>query len=620
MLVKAKHIQVVPGSREKPERPSTVVVASVQRGEPLRDGEIGAFLVGVFACRPLTSDGSAYDKEEKQWRHCLFKNQWQAALRGEDTFTDEQRELIFAGRDLAQQYAPGHWGARAMRQPHVQRMLDKWSRDAEEASPALEAEKPGAPGYQPTPKDWEDACTAIKQRTGQTAGIAFDLACEEIATRFTKQGVSLAAGWQEQLLSDSGAGGHKVVWKFDETTAEGREEMDLGRLYDYVKHARFLFPREVLTRYVLALMSKPFVILTGISGTGKTKIAQVLVDYVYQDLQPEDRIKRMAFVSVHPDWTDNRGLLGFYNPLENTYHSTPVLDLLIRARDDDNHPYFIILDEMNLARVEYYFSDFLSKMESRTFEYPKGADLELHELPHNATRHGAEERQGQVPSTDDGVPGRLHIPSNVFVTGTVNVDESTYMFSPKVLDRANVIEFNEVFVDGEGIESFGASFVLENADCRDLFSNSHWAFASNADFEEAKGDVREPLQGLIDILKPYHLHFGYRTINEISRFVSLARRTVHPFTADEALDIQILQKILPKFHGTRARMERPLSRVLLFCYGDRDVSEKDAVAKAASLREKAEGFEPDAQYPRCAQKCGRMLRTLKEQGYTSFIE
>ena len=125
------------------------------------------------------------------------------------------------------------------------------------------------------------------------------------------------------------------------------------------------------------------------------------------------------------------------------------------------------------------------------------------------------------------------------------------MFSPKVLDRANVIEFNEVFLNGGGTGTLGDSFVLEDPDCRGLFLTGDRAFASNDDFEEAKGDVQGPLQGLVDILKPHHLHFGYRTINEISRFVSLTRRTVHPFIGDEALDIQILQKILPSFHGTR---------------------------------------------------------------------
>ena len=178
------------------------------------------------------------------------------------------------------------------------------------------------------------------------------------------------------------------------------------------KGERFLFPKEVLTRYVLALLAKPLVILTGISGTGKTKIAQVLVDYLHQDLQPEERKNYLAFVSARPDWTDNRGLLGFYNPLERTYHSTRLLELLIRAGKDSDHPYFIILDEMNLAKVEYYFSDFLSKMETRTEKRQGGEELDLHELSDEVWRHGA-------ANPGDGIPGRLHIPSNVFVSGTV---------------------------------------------------------------------------------------------------------------------------------------------------------------------------------------------------------
>jgi hypothetical protein len=100
MPVTKKYIQVAPGTRENPARSATAVVASVVRGEPLREGEIGAFLVGIFACRPLASDGSSYAQEKKQWQHCVFKQQWQAALRGQDTFTDGEKALILAAKDL----------------------------------------------------------------------------------------------------------------------------------------------------------------------------------------------------------------------------------------------------------------------------------------------------------------------------------------------------------------------------------------------------------------------------------------------------------------------------------------------------------------------------------------
>lgn len=153
-------------------------------------------------------------------------------------------------------------------------------------------------------------------------------------------------------------------------------------------------------------------------------------------------------IPVRPDWVDNRGLLGYLNPLTNEYSTTPFLNLLLRARDEENraaeagekpHPFFVILDEMNLARVEHYFSDFLSALES-------GEDIPLHE--DQAVENG---ESGSGPR----VPRKLKVPGNVLFTGTVNVDETTYMFSPKVLDRAFTIEFDRVDLKGftEGASS-----------------------------------------------------------------------------------------------------------------------------------------------------------------------
>ncbi len=221
-----------------------------------------------------------------------------------------------------------------------------------------------------------------------------------------------------------------------------------------------------------------------------------------------------------------------------------------------------------------------------------------------------------------GIPPSLPIPTNVYVTGTVNVDESTYMFSPKVLDRANVIEFNDVIIDGDDDSSraWDRRFVFKKADCRGLFEGDNSTFPERKDFEKAREYVLEPLKQLAEILKPYHLHFGYRTINELSRFVSLAKENVENFDVDELLDIQILQKILPKFHGTRARLEKPLWEILGFCYGEAGGGEEQVGTEGEARRKRAETFDKTARHPRCAQKCARMLRSFKEQGYTSFIE
>ena len=370
------------------------------------------------------------------------------------------------------------------------------------------------------------------------------------------------------------------------------------------------FSREVLSRYFLSLRTKPFVILTGISGTGKTKIAQVFADYMCQDDENENAERRKAFIPVRPDWMDNKGLLGFYNILDQKYHSTPLLDLLLNARENPEKPHFVILDEMNLAKVEQYFSDFLSIMESRTGDRAEGEQITLH--------------AGKDIKAEDGrtIPQRIHIPYNVFFTGTVNVDETTYMFSPKVLDRANVIEFNEVDLDGYSLGlSDQNSFYLKNPDVRHALLNQAISpFCSRVDyikFKEIIAGKANPFQELVSRLKTYNMHFGYRVVNEMSRFIWLAREASRKdVKLNDVIDIQLLQKVLPKFHGTQGRLERPLADLLCFCFGKTYGGEKPS----EELVQKALELDNDALYPRSARKIARMIENLRTLGYTSFIE
>ena len=365
-------------------------------------------------------------------------------------------------------------------------------------------------------------------------------------------------------------------------------------MFDFFRSKELVFSKEILSCYFLSLKTKPFVILTGISGTGKTKIAQIFADYMCQDEDEEAKEKRKAFIPVRPDWMDNKGLLGFYNILDQKYHSTPLLDLIINARANHDKPHFVILDEMNLAKVEYYFSDFLSITESRTKDNPEGEKIHLHA-----------ETQAKTPDGRD-IPNKIHIPSNLFFTGTVNVDETTYMFSPKVLDRANVMEFNEVNLEGYSGSDIGETpFSLENPDVRDkLLDSEAPPLCSRADylkFKEILGGETNPIEKLLSLLKKYNLHFGYRVVNEISRFIWLSKGfSGEQFNLNAAMDIQILQKILPKFHGTRGKLEDPLKNLHAFC--------------------KAEHSQSGALYPRSARKIARMIENLNVQGYTSFIE
>jgi 5-methylcytosine-specific restriction endonuclease McrBC GTP-binding regulatory subunit McrB len=324
-------------------------------------------------------------------------------------------------------------------------------------------------------------------------------------------------------------------------------------LYDFFSKG-FFFPSEILTRYYLSLKTKPFVILSGISGTGKTKIAQLFAEYICQEDSPAEMKKRIAFVPVRPDWMDNKGMLGYYNILDEKYHSTKILDLLIEAKANPEKPYFVILDEMNLAKVEHYFSDFLSILESRTADNPDGEEITLHP------------REQDIPSTkgaDHTIPNSIHIPRNVFFAGTVNIDESTYMFSPKVLDRANVIEFNDVDLGAyETGHSDDKNIALKDPNVLNLFFDKKQPpFCRKNDYEEylvleeVKKSGKNYLQELLNILRKYNLHFGYRVANELGRFMVIAHSEIDNFKLNDAFDIQMMQKILPKFHGTKAKLE-----------------------------------------------------------------
>ena len=245
-----------------------------------------------------------------------------------------------------------------------------------------------------------------------------------------------------------------------------------AEVYQRILEQGLDFSYELVANYLLALQTKRFVILTGISGTGKTQLAMAVAHCFDRSslitgstesmLMPKNnggnaQPTYSRLVAVRPDWRDNRGLLGYYNPLLERYSVTPMLHLLLCAQEEfeaalregrEAIPFFIILDEMNLARVEHYFSDFLSSLES-------GEPLDLQEHPSKVM----DETGGTMI-----VPAQLKIHNNVFFTGTVNIDETTYMFSPKVLDRAFTLELNEV-----NLATFGQRELEREGDITPLY-------------------------------------------------------------------------------------------------------------------------------------------------------
>lgn len=310
-----------------------------------------------------------------------------------------------------------------------------------------------------------------------------------------------------------------------------------------------LFDTTFAKRYICSLMAKPFVILTGNSGTGKTKIATLFAKFLEVKLGESE--KNWLLVPVGADWTDNTKILGFYNPLADNgkgkYEKSSILRLIELANLSENKdiPFFIILDEMNLSHVERYFADFLSHMETPEIDFVL-----------------------------DGYSGSLKYPKNLFIVGTVNIDETTYMFSPKVLDRANVIEFipeKESVLDLFKTPLNSKNNILvAHSDFAKLFLNKSLDIRNG--YSKLNDDMILELQGifstLYDLLEKCGYEFSYRTVREIRQYISAAYEltsNANDFNLNSVLDEAIIQKILPKIHGSRREIGELLDELEQFC-------------------------------------------------------
>lgn len=355
----------------------------------------------------------------------------------------------------------------------------------------------------------------------------------------------------------------------------------INHIHSYISSKGFYYTKEEVINLFLSLKTKPFVILSGISGTGKTKVIQWLAESV----GATEKNGRFTLIPVRPDWNDGSDLLGYVD-IKGEFKPGPLTKVVLEAEQNKEDPYFVLLDEMNLARVEHYFSDVLSVMESRRWEDGKIVSSNLL----------AKEIAGQD----------ISLPPNVYIIGTVNMDETTHPFSKKVLDRANTIEFNRVQLnhldflkelkEAEPIQLKQEVFTAKYLHLKDVYHQ----------YPHIVEKATTELVQINEYLQPLGAHVGYRVRDEICFYLAYNEEG-QLMTFENAFDHCLLQKILPRISGSDTRVQRALEQLFTFCTNIELNGEYDGLLDFTY-----------AKYPKSANKVLDMLRRLRDDGFTSF--
>ncbi|MDD5493534.1 MAG: AAA family ATPase [Dehalococcoidia bacterium] len=411
----------------------------------------------------------------------------------------------------------------------------------------------------------------------------------------------------------------------------------VGYVQAYLQQEGVLYRRKVLEDFFALLTTHDLIILAGDSGSGKTNLVKSFAEALGG---------KAIIIPVKPNWTSAEDLLGYYNPIEQKYLSTRFLDALFEAARNPDVPYFICLDEMNLARVEYYFADFLSLMEER------GGDPEIHLYSDTEAKHLVSETRNFLALIDEAktkldkldvasfldllrdeelntklhemcgfregdsllkyhahlrkmmssylnTPSSIRFPPNVRIIGAINVDETTHYLSPKILDRAHIMRFGSpLLMDWEKIEDEVEMFDLDlklpiKLTAADLGKRTHYP-----EFERNAPLVETLLHLVREYLEPLGIEFGLRTVRQ-ARLYSTA---LQQFGADEGLVLNniVLHKLLPKlmFDGEKTVNENIARKHLLI--GMRDY-----------LAQRLNGLDNDGAIDFCIDELDRVIRNAE---------
>lgn len=394
------------------------------------------------------------------------------------------------------------------------------------------------------------------------------------------------------------------------------EEAVVSHIKTYIQACGFYYPERLLENFYTCLKTDYLVILSGISGTGKSKLPQHFAAAIGAEFE---------IIPVRPHWNDDRDLLGFFNARTKRYHSTRFIEFLLRANEDPSRLYIACLDEMNLAPVEYYFAQLLSVLEHKHAPKLKPPDEALTPIEVSHLKQKAFIKLSRLQSEQSHMKGfafeavehekslwrqvitdlekyqEVPIPPNVRFVGTVNIDHTTHGFSDKVLDRANVIQFEHadlrVKLEPTVVEAKGLTY-QQFADYR---KDKDLSPEQATRLQSYMGQVRE----INDILAPSGINIGFRIRNKVEEYMRYVMQSSYFDRAGAAFDFQIKQRILPKIRGMKSReLEQALEELKNLC-------------RAGGY---SYSYEKLAGQQRNGREYGGMIQQLENKGYVNYWE
>jgi uncharacterized short protein YbdD (DUF466 family) len=464
------------------------------------------------------------------------------------------------------------------------------------------------------------------------------------------------------LISDKQRGnlvGESSSETFSEEALSFSDDLDgdFERLVDhmqaYLLDDGILYPRFLLEDFLTLLRTHDLVVLSGLSGSGKTQLVHSFADAVGGVAH---------VIPVKPNWTSSEDLLGYYNPLQKSYLTTPFLDALIEAKRDPERLHLICLDEMNLSRVEHYFADFLSKLEERK-ETPELPLYSTEEAGHveaevralmGVIDEAEDQKSGEVYDNfgellqdeeisevlqkrlgiENGksfvelhahlrrmlagvlnIPAKLSLPENVRFIGAINMDQTTNTLAPKVLDRAHIMRFESPMTyDWELIQNQSEA---TGAEAAPVHLPARQFTPPRKPYPEYSPDADDLADQLVEwteeYLRPIGIDIGLRTVRQALNYRDLLQE-VHAEEEDalqtRALNSILLRKVLPRFsfEGNRpvSDPEKPDTR-----HGV--VKEfRDAV------RDELNDLEEEDAMPNAARELDRLIEKAEQSGATIY--